>query len=106
MRRLYRFLLAALFVAGPMTAFADEASDLADMQRQLNANVMAKPFDPGDAAKVDAFVKEAMKKDLKPPVTKAPTFWRSGYTCRDVYRYGYAHYRNCVHYHRYYGRYW
>ena len=88
------------------STYAGEAEDLAEMQRQLNAGVMEKPFDPGDVAKVDAYVKEAMKKDLKPPVTQAPDYWRPGYTCRDVYRYGYSHYRNCVHYYRYYGRYW
>jgi len=81
--------------------------DLMEMQRQLNAETVSKPFDAGEAAKIDAYVAEAMKKDLKPPVVKTPNYWRSGYTCRDSYRYGgYRSYRNCRHYRAYYGRFW
>ncbi len=84
---------------------ADEEEDMAEMQRQLNADVMAQPFDAADVARVDAYIKEAMKKDLK-PVTKAPEGWRPGYNCRDMRRYSYRAYRDCRYHYRYYGRYW
>ena len=113
MRSLKHILLTAsagLLVAAPMlvsteAVWADEAEDMAEMQRQLNADIMAQPFDPSDVARVDAYIEQAMKDDLK-PVTKAPDFWQPGYTCRDAYRYGYTHYRNCRYHYRYYGRYW
>ncbi|MBV1908170.1 MAG: hypothetical protein KUG78_02555 [Kangiellaceae bacterium] len=88
--------------------FASEEDDeMAAMQRQLNANVMNQPFDPGDVARVDAYIKSAMQKDLK-PVSVAPTYWRPGYTCNYIrrYRYRYRAYRDCLYYHRYHGRYW
>lgn len=83
-----------------------EEEEMAAMQRQLNKEVMEKPFSAADEAKVEAFMKSAMQKDLKPEQNTAPSFWRPGYTCRDIYRYGWRHYRNCRYYHRYYGRYW
>jgi len=79
---------------------------MAEMQRRLNAEVMEKPFSVEAEEKIDAYVKEAMAKDLQPEVKKAPQFWRPGYTCRDIYHHGWNHYRNCRYYHRYYGRYW
>ncbi|MAF83538.1 MAG: hypothetical protein CL797_05485 [Chromatiales bacterium] len=78
---------------------------MAEMQRQLNADVMAQPFDAADVARVDAYIEQAMKDDLK-PVTKAPDYWRPGYTCRDMRRYTYRAYRDCRYHYRYYGRYW
>lgn len=101
-------LSAMLIICGlaftPCT-LADEVDDMAEMQKRLNAQVMEKPFTVEDAAKVDAYVEEAMKKGLKPRQT-APENWRPGYTCRDLWRYSYYDYRDCVYYHRYYGRYW
>lgn len=69
------------------TAHAEEKTEaqsqkeaMAEMQRQLNAGVMEKPFSVEAEGKIDAYVKEAMAKDLKPEVRKAPEFWRPGYT--------------------------
>lgn len=85
------------------TVFANEEADMAAMQQKLNAQVMANPFSVEDVEKIEAYVKDAMKQDLKPR-EKAPVNWRSGYTCANLH--GYYDYRDCIYYHRYYGRYW
>ncbi len=85
---------------------ASEEDEMAAMQRRLNTEVMEKPFSVADEKKIDAYIKDAMKKDLKPPVTKAPNFWRPGYTCASIYHRGWNHYRSCRYYRHYYGRYW
>ena len=119
MRRIYNIrsvLLGALYAVALVSiigilssgmVFADEEEDLAEMQRKLNAEVLDKPFSVEDAAKIDAYIKDALKKDLKPEA-KPPTVWRTGYTCGDLLRhhYNYRHYRNCLYYHRYNGYYW
>lgn len=97
------FFLASLLAA---SVFADsEEDEMAAMQRQLNSEVMAQGFDPGDQAKLDAYMADALKKDIK-PVANPPSYWRPGYTCNNIYSYGYRAWRNCRYYHRYYGRYW
>ncbi len=79
-----------------------------DMQKQLNQEVMESEFDAGDPQRAQAYADEAMKKGLK-PVGSGPSYWKPGWTCDSlagsVY-YRYSDYRNCVYYHRYYGRYW
>ena len=93
-----------VFLAVP--TFADsEEDEMAAMQRQLNSEVMAQGFDPGDQVKLDAYMAEALKKDIKPAGNR-PSYWRPGYTCNNIYSYGYRTWRNCNYYHRYYGRYW
>lgn len=89
-----------------MSAFANEDEELARIQAQLNQEVLEKPFSVEDEAKINAFIDDAMKKDLKPEVSKAPSGWRPGYTCANVYSYGWRTYRNCRYYRRYHGRYW
>jgi len=98
-------ILATL--GGAVPAFADSAQERAEMQRRLNAETMQKPFAVEDAAKVDAYVADAMKRNLQPRQT-APNEWRPGYTCDSYYHSyrNYLGYRDCVYYHRYYGRYW
>ena len=100
-------LIVALVLSGlPFgSASAGEEEDMAAMQRALNAEVMARDFDPGDVKRADAYIEEAMKKGIKPEAA-APSFWRPGYTCVDARRYSYAAYRNCRYHYRYYGRYW
>ncbi len=96
-----------MFLFFSSSTFASEEDDeMAAMQRMLNQRIMASPFDPGDPARVDAYIKEAMKKDLQP--ASAPNYWQRGYTCNYIrqYRYVYSQYRNCLYYYRYYGRYW
>lgn len=85
---------------------ASEEDEMAAMQKRLNAEVMEKPFSVEDEKKIDAYIKDAMKRDLKPPVIKAPSFWRPGYTCASIYNRGWNHYRSCRYYRHYYGRYW
>lgn len=84
---------------------ANEEDEMAAMQKRLNAEVMEKPFSVADEKKIDAFIKAAMVKDLK-PAKKAPDFWKPGYTCASIYSYGWNHYRSCRYYRHYYGRYW
>ena len=79
--------------------------DLAEMQKKLNAAVMEKPFSVADEAKIDAYIKSAMTKDLKPAET-APATWKAGYTCADIYQLGWSAYQNCRYYRHYHGHYW
>jgi hypothetical protein len=79
---------------------------MAAMQQRLNQEVLEKPFSVEDEAKIDAYIQDAMKKNLKPTVTKAPSYWQPGYTCASIYSRGWNTYRNCRYYHRYHGRYW
>jgi len=49
---------------------ANEEDDMAEMQRQMNAETMSQPFYAEQPEKVDAYIKEAMKKGIKPQVYK------------------------------------
>lgn len=98
------FCLFLLCTVTPSYAQTDE--ELRAMQQQLNAEVMEKPFSVEDEAKIDQYINEAMQKELKPEVTKAPSYWKPGYTCANIYNHGWSAYRNCRYYHRYHGRYW
>ena len=82
-----------------------EDEQLARMQAQLNANVMAQPFLAEKPKEVDAYIKGMLEKKVKPP-EYVGSHWRSGYTCRDLLRYNWTQYRNCRYYHRYHGRYY
>ena len=104
MHKIVLTLLVLAFAAPLSSAFADDEDDLAKMQQQLNAQVMQKPFTVEDTAKLDAYIKEGMKKNMKPKETP-PTAWRPGWTC-DNLMYSYYDYRNCMYYYRYYGHYW
>ena len=97
------WLLALGFVV-PHPALADEEEDLAAMQRALNKEVLERPFDPGDQAEVDRFVEEALKKNQIPQEYKGND-WKPGYTCNNL-TYSLSRYQNCLHYYRYYGRYY
>lgn len=107
MSYIIKLFIALSVIVSSSAGWADDAEDMAEMQRQLNAEVMAQPFDPGDPARVDAYIVEAMKKGIK-PVATPPKYWRPGYTCDHIRRhhYSYRAYRNCLYHHRYYGRYW
>lgn len=98
-------LLASL----TLPALADQKSDMAGMQRQMNQETMSSGFQAEDTAKIDSYIQDAMKKDLK-PTTPAPANWQPGYTCDSYYRHHYAYnyygYRDCMYRYRYYGRYW
>ncbi len=96
--------VACMLAAWSAVAGTDD-DDAAALQKRLNEGVMQKPFSVEDSAKIDAYVKESMKKDLKPKLTPPP-HWVPGYTCMNLWRYSYYEYRDCVYYHRYYGHYW
>jgi hypothetical protein len=85
--------------------FASEEDDMARMQQQLNQETMAKEFFAEEPEKVEAFIKDAMKKNIKPLEYKG-SHWRRGYTCRNLLAFSWREYRDCRHYHRYYGRYY
>lgn len=102
------FTFAVLFTALLLLiqpAVASEEDDMAAMQRQLNSEVMDQDFLAEQPEKVEAYIKEAMKKNLKPEEYKG-THWRRGYTCRSLLRYSWREYRNCRYYYRYHGRYY
>ena len=101
--RLFLFL-SYLCMAGPPFAI-EAADDMAEMQRRLNQEVMQKPFSVEDQARIDAHIKEAMKKNLE-PVKTPPSYWRPGYTCDSIRHYGWRPYSDCYYHYQYYGRYW
>ena len=89
-------------------AIAQEESEedaLARAQAQMNAEVLSKPFLAERPKEVDAYIEGMLKKNVKPPEYQG-TYWRPGYTCRDLLRYNWTQYRNCRYYYRYYGRYY
>ncbi|MET1254508.1 hypothetical protein [Aliikangiella maris] len=103
--------LTCIVLFATMTAFStvnaadNQQDEMAEMQKRLNAEVMEKPFSVADEKKIDDYIKSSMKKDLQPE-KKAPDFWRPGYSCADIYHYGWNYYRSCRYYRHYYGRYW
>jgi len=100
----FMFVLTGLIFLS-FTAHATDQDEMARMQQQLNQETMSKEFLAEDPEKVDAYIKEAMKKNLKPPEYKGSN-WRQGYTCRDLLRYSWYEYRDCRYYYTYYGRYY
>ncbi len=90
-----------------LPVLADESDDdaLARAQAQMNAEVLSKPFLAEKPEEVDAYIKSMLEKKVVPPEYQG-TYWRSGYTCRDLLRYSWSQYRNCKYYHRYHGRYY
>lgn len=105
LKHIYILIAVSGFSLNTVSTQASEEDEMAAMQRKLNAEVMEKPFSVEDEKKIESYIKSAMQKDLKPP-KKAPDFWRQGYTCADIYHYGWNHYRRCRYYRHYYGRYW
>jgi hypothetical protein len=107
MRVVIRLLFGMFLLASFAHANADTAQDeeVARMQRQLNQDVMEKPFFAEDPQKVEAYIKEASKNHIKPLEYSGP-HWQAGYTCHDMLRYAWVEYRNCRYYHHYYGRYY
>ncbi len=103
---LFKPFLVFFILASSQISFAlSEEEEMAAIQKQLNADVLSKQFNPGDVEKVDKYIEESMKKDLK-PVEKSPSYWKPGMNCNDLYRYSWRAYRDCRYYYRYYGYYW
>ena len=88
-------------------SFANDSDDdaLARAQAQMNAEVLSKPFLAEKPEEVDAYIKSMLEKKVKPPEYQG-SYWRPGYTCRDLLRHNWAQYRNCKYYYRYHGRYY
>ena len=95
--------LASLPVATAV-AETDEEREMREIQKGLNAEVMAQPFGVEEMAKIDEYIAEAMKKNLVPQPYKGSQPWRQGMTCAHLR--GYYYRRNCRYYHRYHGRYY
>ncbi len=95
----------ALTIGMAGVLWAGEKEDMEAMQKQLNKGVLEKPFNPGDAAALDAYLQQAIKNNTPPPQTQAPAGWQPGWTCNNLL-YSYSQYRNCHHYYRYYGHYY
>lgn len=107
-RIFFTLLLSTLLTSFLSFSATTRADEMAEIQKRLNAETMDKPFQVEDAAKVDSYIQDGMKKDLKPNPT-APANWGPGYTCDSYYHhysYNYYGYRDCMYYHHYYGRYW
>ncbi len=85
--------------------WAGEKEDMEALQKQLNKQVLEKPFNPGDAAALDTYLQQAVKNNTQPPQTQPPAGWQPGWTCNNL-MYSYSQYRNCRHYHQYYGHYY
>lgn len=96
-------LVIAIFIISP-SLFAETA---AEMQQRLNAEAMNKSFEVEDVSKIDSYINDAMKKNLQPR-KNPPANWQPGYTCDGYYGmyHNYYDYRDCLYYHRYYGRFW
>jgi Ni/Co efflux regulator RcnB len=97
--------VAVALAASPAFADAEEDEALRRAQEQMNAEVLSQPFLAERPEEVDAYIKKAMEKNLKPQEYTG-THWKSGYTCRDLLRYSWREYRNCKYYYRYHGRYY
>lgn len=97
--------LGVIFIgAGGSPLWAGDKEDMEAMQKALNQEVLDKPFNPGDKAKVDAYLEDSIKKGVKPNETK-PQGWAPGWTCNNLV-YSYRAYRDCRYYHRYHGSYY
>lgn len=97
--------LAVVTWIGSGVLQAGEKEDMEAMQKQLNQNVLERPFNPGDRATIDAYLEKA-KKDGTPPVqVRPPATWQPGWTCNNL-MYSYYQYQNCLHYYQYYGYYY
>lgn len=104
MRTLLSLLITTLLIIH-LPTFAAEEDDMTAMQKRLNVEVLEKPFLAEQPEKVEAYIKEAMEKDLK-PLEYTGIYWRRGYTCRDLLRHSWREYRDCRYYYRRHGRYY
>ena len=107
-RRLIAVALLGAVISPARGGDGHDSKAQADLQKQLNQQVMSSPFNAGDIKKAEAYAEEAKKANVQ-LVPRPPAYWGPGWTCANLtsYRYYYYNdYRNCVYYHRYYGHYW
>lgn len=105
MRSFISLFIGLLFFANSVAIAASDNDEMATMQKKLNAEIMEKEFFAEQPEKVEAYIKEAMEKELKPEEYMG-IYWRRGYTCRDLLRHSWREYRDCRYYHRYHGHYY
>jgi hypothetical protein len=79
--------------------------DMQQMQKQLNNEVMSKPFSVADEAQVKAYIDGAQKRGEVPQPYQGQ-HWRPGYTCLDLRPYSSRDYLSCRYYYYYYGHYY
>lgn len=96
------FLIGLLFFVNSAAVFASDEDEMATIQKKYNTEIMEQEFFAEQPDKVEAYIREAMKKELKPKEYSG-IYWRRGYTCRDLLRHSWIEYRDCRYYHRYYG---
>lgn len=108
----HRFLILIFAISLSATAFnisaqqsESDEDEMARMQAQLNGEVMSRPFLAEKPEEVDAYIKSMLEKNVKPQEYQG-SYWKPGYTCRDLLRYNWTEYRNCSYYYRYHGRYY
>lgn len=99
------FICLLICVTLPVLADQSEDDALAKAQAQMNAEVLSKPFLAEKPKEVDAYIKSMLEKKVVPAEYQG-SYWRTGYTCRDLLRYNWRQYRNCKYYYRYHGRYY
>ena len=99
------FVVLFAFISSAVAQEETEEDALARAQAQMNAEVLSKPFLAERPKEVDAYIEGMLKNNVKPPEYQG-TYWRPGYTCRDLLRYNWSQYRNCRYYYRYHGRYY
>jgi hypothetical protein len=97
--------ICVLTVVWSGVVLAGEKEDMEAMQKQLNQNVLERPFNPGDKASIDAYLEQALQKGTVPPQVHPPANWQPGWTCNNLMGSLYQ-YRNCLHYRQYYGHYY
>lgn len=102
---LFILLFVATFSVGTSLAKEAENNAIDEAQKKMNQEVMDKPFMAAKPEEVDAYIKEAMKNNIKPQEYKG-TYWKSGYTCNDLLRHSWTQYRDCKYYYKHYGRYY
>jgi len=99
--------LALVTLGGTATAETPEEKkkrEMEEIQRQLNAEVMAQPFGVEEMAKINSYIEDAMKRNLVPQPYKGTQPWVTGMTCAHLR--GYYVRRDCRYYRRYHGRYY
>lgn len=97
-------VLAAL-LALAASASPCRAESAADVQKRLNEQTLSQGFSVREESELKAYLDEATKKGVVPkPYTGS--HWRRGGTCEDLRAYSWTEYRDCMYYHRYYGRYY
>lgn len=99
------FLQAVIGIQSVIATEESEEDALAKAQAQMNVEVLSKPFLAERPKEVDAYIKSMLEKKVQPSEYQG-TYWRRGYTCRDLLRHNWTQYRNCKYYYRYHGRYY